>query len=209
MAACYRARPDGIDLVVRLTPKSSADAIEGVQAAANGAVHLAARVRAMADKGAANAALERLLADRLDLSKRAVSVVAGSTSRLKAVRLTGDAAEIAKAIETAIRLARPDGIDLVVRLTPKSSADAIEGVQAAADGAVHLAARVRAAPDKGAANAALERLLADRLDLPKRAVSVVAGSTSRLKTVRLTGDAAKIAEAIETAIRLARPGGRR
>ena len=108
MAACYRARPDGLDLVVRLTPKSSADAIEGVQAAANGAVHLAARVRAAPDKGAANAALERLLADRLDLPKRAVSVVAGSTSRLKTVRLTGDAAKIAEAIETAIRLARPD-----------------------------------------------------------------------------------------------------
>ena len=108
MAACYRARPDGIDLVVRLTPKSSADAIEGVQAAADGAVHLAVRVRAAPDKGAANAALERLLADRLDLPKRAVSVVAGSTSRLKTVRLTGDAAEIAEAIETAIRLARPD-----------------------------------------------------------------------------------------------------
>ena len=107
MAACYRTRPDGIDLVVRLTPKSSADAIEGVQAAADGAVHLAARVRAVPDKGAANAALERLLADRLDLPKRAVSVVAGSTSRLKTVRLTGDTAEIVKAIETAIRLARP------------------------------------------------------------------------------------------------------
>ena len=105
--------------------------------------------------------------------------------------------------------ARPDGIDLVVRLTPKSSADAMEGVRTAADGAVHLAARVRAAPDKGAANAALERLLADRLDLPKRAVSVVAGSTSRLKTVRLAGDTAEIVKAIETAIRLARPGGRR
>ena len=107
MAACYRTRPDGLDLVVRLTPKSSADAIEGVQAAADGAVHLAARVRAVPDKGAANAALERLLADRLDLPKRAVSVVAGSTSRLKTVRLTGDTAEIVKAIETAIRLARP------------------------------------------------------------------------------------------------------
>lgn len=109
MAACYRTRPDGIDLFVRLTPKSSADAIGGVQAAADGAVHLAARVRAVPDKGAANAALERLLADRLGLPKRAVGVVAGSTSRLKTVRLTGDPAEIAKAVETAIRLARPGG----------------------------------------------------------------------------------------------------
>jgi uncharacterized protein len=104
---------------------------------------------------------------------------------------------------------RSDGLDIFVRLTPKSSTDTIDGVQTAADGAVHLAARVRAVPDKGAANAALERLLADRLDLPKRAVSVVAGSTSRLKTVHLAGDAAKIAEAVETAIRLAQKGGAR
>ena len=107
MAACYRARADGLDLFVRLTPKASADAIDGVQAAADGTVHLAARVRAVPDKGAANAALERLLAQSLGLPKRAVSVVAGSTSCLKTVRLTGDTAEIAEAVETAIRLASP------------------------------------------------------------------------------------------------------
>jgi uncharacterized protein YggU (UPF0235/DUF167 family) len=106
VAACFRTRPDGLDLFVRLTPKSSVDAIDGVQEAADSSVHLAARVRAVPDKGAANAALERLLADRLDLPKRAVSVVAGSTSRLKTVRLTGETAEIVRAVEAAIRLAQ-------------------------------------------------------------------------------------------------------
>jgi uncharacterized protein YggU (UPF0235/DUF167 family) len=99
---------------------------------------------------------------------------------------------------------RPDGLDIFVRLTPKSSTDAIESVQTAADGAAYLAVRVRAVPEKGAANAALERLLADWLDVPKRAVSVVAGSTSRLKTVRLTGDTAEIVKSVETAILLGR-----
>jgi uncharacterized protein YggU (UPF0235/DUF167 family) len=107
VAACYRTRPDGLDIFARLTPKSSADAIEGVQVAADGAVYLAVRVRAVPEKGAANAALERLLADWLDLPKRAVSVVAGSTSRLKTVRLTGDTAEILGSLETSIRLAVP------------------------------------------------------------------------------------------------------
>lgn len=106
MSACYRTRPDGLDLSVRLTPKSSADTIDGVRAAADGSVHLAARVRAAPEKGAANAALEKLLAERLDLPRRTVSVVAGPTSRLKTVRLTGDAEEIARAVETAIRLAQ-------------------------------------------------------------------------------------------------------
>lgn len=92
---------------------------------------------------------------------------------------------------------RPDGLDLTVRLTPRSSSDAIDGLGTTADGGVHLAARVRAVPEKGAANAALERLLADRLGLPKRAVRVVGGATARLKTVRLSGDAEELAGAID------------
>lgn len=99
--------------------------------------------------------------------------------------------------DAAICRKRPDGIDLVVRLTPKSSSDTIEGVSIAADGRAYLAARVRAAPEKGAANAALERLLADRLNLPKRTVSVVGGATSRLKTVRLSGEPEDLTRAID------------
>lgn len=92
--------------------------------------------------------------------------------------------------------ARVDGLDLFVRLTPKSSTDAIGGVATSDDGSVHLLARVRAAPEKGAANAALERLLARTFGLPPSTVRVVSGATSRLKTVRLSGDAASIAHAV-------------
>lgn len=92
---------------------------------------------------------------------------------------------------------REDGIDLVVRLTPKSSVDALEGAVEAADGSVHLKARVRAVPEKGAANAALEKLLAKALGVPVSTVKVVAGGTSRLKTVRITGDTAALGEAAE------------
>jgi len=103
-APCYRIRPDGIDLFVRLTPKSSSDAIDGLREAADGSVHLAARVRAVPEKGAANAALERLLAEWFGLSRSAVSVVAGATSRLKTVRLSGEAASLIAVTEA--RLAR-------------------------------------------------------------------------------------------------------
>ena len=54
---------------------------------------------------------------------------------------------------------RGDGLDLFVRLTPKAATDALQGFATAADGSVHLKARVRAVPEKGAANAALEKLL--------------------------------------------------
>ena len=84
-----------------------------------------------------------------------------------------------------------------MRLTPKSSRDSLDGVGVTADGAAHLAARVRAVPEKGAANAALERLVAERLGVAKRSVGVVGGATSRLKTVRISGEPAAIAKAIE------------
>ena len=87
---------------------------------------------------------------------------------------------------------RGDGIDLFVRLTPKSSVDRLEGVETAADGRCHLKARVRAVPENGAANQALQRLVAKALGVPASAVSVVAGATARLKTLRVNGDPAEL-----------------
>lgn len=78
-----------------------------------------------------------------------------------------------------------DGVRLAVRLTPKSSRDAIDGVRQSADGKAFLAARVRAVPEDGKANKALEVLLAKALGVPKSSVSVVAGHTSRLKTAMI------------------------
>ncbi|TGP22136.1 MULTISPECIES: DUF167 family protein [unclassified Mesorhizobium] len=92
---------------------------------------------------------------------------------------------------------RDDGIDLYVRLTPKAALDRIDGVETTADGRSHLKARVRAVPEKGAANAALERLVAKALGVPGSAVSVVGGGTSRLKTVRVLGDAGALVKRVE------------
>lgn len=83
---------------------------------------------------------------------------------------------------------RADGIDLFVRLTPKAASDALDGVETTADGRSHLKARVRAVPEKGAANVALEKLVAKALAVPASSVAVVAGGTARLKTLRISGD---------------------
>ncbi len=88
---------------------------------------------------------------------------------------------------------RADGIDLIVRLTPKSASDALEGMEMAADGRCHVKARVRAVPEKGAANSALQKLVAKALGVPSSSVTVVAGGTARLKTLRITGDPAELA----------------
>ncbi|OYX36464.1 MAG: hypothetical protein B7Y99_01645 [Caulobacterales bacterium 32-69-10] len=76
---------------------------------------------------------------------------------------------------------------LHVRLTPKASADRIDGWTTDADGRPVLAVRVRAAPVEGEANAALEALIAKALGVRRSAVSVVRGGQSRLKAVEIEG----------------------
>jgi len=95
---------------------------------------------------------------------------------------------------------RPDGLDLFVRLTPKSSRDAVEGVETLADGQCVLKCRVRAVPEDGKANAALVALVAKQMKSPASRVSVAAGATSRTKTLRILGEAAPLVERLETLV---------
>ncbi len=88
------------------------------------------------------------------------------------------------------------GAELRVRATPKSAKDAVEGPGEDASGQRFLKVRVRAAPEKGRANAAIEELVARALGLPKSAVSVEKGETQRIKTVRISASPS-IAAALE------------
>lgn len=90
------------------------------------------------------------------------------------------------------------GVALDIRLTPKSSADRVDDLKTLSDGRVVLAARVRAVPDKGKANAALVKLVAGWLGCPASKVTLVSGSTSRLKRVRVEGDPVELARIVET-----------
>ena len=93
--------------------------------------------------------------------------------------------------------ATADGLILTVRLTPKGGRDAIDGIEAAADGKMMLKVRVRAAPSEGEANAALIRLIATSLGIPPRAVTLITGQTSRLKRLKIAGPAIALAESLE------------
>jgi uncharacterized protein YggU (UPF0235/DUF167 family) len=82
-----------------------------------------------------------------------------------------------------------------VRVTPRAASDAVvgwrageraEGVRGVASG--ELGVRVSAAPEGGKANAAVIRVLARSLGIPKSAVSVVRGHTARVKTLAFTMD---------------------
>ncbi|MEO8469928.1 MAG: DUF167 domain-containing protein [Chloroflexota bacterium] len=69
-----------------------------------------------------------------------------------------------------------------VRVTPRAGRDAIEGV---VDG--RLRVRVAASPVDGAANAAVERLIAEELGMPPSSVRTIRGAAARLKVVAVTG----------------------
>ncbi|MBL8703951.1 MAG: DUF167 domain-containing protein [Rhodospirillales bacterium] len=89
------------------------------------------------------------------------------------------------------------GLRLAVRLTPKSSADRLLGIVTDDAGRPALKVAVTAAPEAGKANAALEKLLAKALGLPRTTVSVVSGHTNRSKLVHLAGDPPDLLARIE------------
>jgi uncharacterized protein YggU (UPF0235/DUF167 family) len=78
------------------------------------------------------------------------------------------------------------GIALAVRLTPRGGANIVEGLTATPAGMV-LKVRVKAAPEKGRANAELETVLARWLELPSSSIQVSGGHKSRTKTVLISG----------------------
>lgn len=89
------------------------------------------------------------------------------------------------------------GVLLDLRVTPKSGRDAVEGIERLASGQPVLKLRVRALPADGEANAAVIALVAKSLKLQKSNVSLERGSASRVKTLRLAGDANAISSALE------------
>jgi uncharacterized protein YggU (UPF0235/DUF167 family) len=68
------------------------------------------------------------------------------------------------------------GVVLWLRLTPKGGRDAIEGLETLADGRCVLVAKT--------------------LEAPKSAVAIVAGHASRVKKLFISGDSARIIDAL-------------
>ena len=74
-----------------------------------------------------------------------------------------------------------------MRLTPSGGADRIDGRATDDAGRTYLKARVRAAPEDGKANAALEVLIAKAFGVTKGKVKLTRGATARLKAVEIEG----------------------
>ncbi|MGX7704463.1 DUF167 family protein [Methylobacterium sp. Gmos1] len=91
----------------------------------------------------------------------------------------------------------PQGIEVRVRATPRGGRDALDGVEIRDDGAAVLKVRVRAAPEEGAANAAVRDVLRRALGLPASAVTLAAGASARIKLFRIAGDGPALAERLQ------------
>jgi len=76
----------------------------------------------------------------------------------------------------------PEGVVLTLKVIPRSSVNAVAGLQADA-----LKIKVTAPPVDSAANAEVVRFLAEVLEVPRGAVQLLRGATSRHKQVRVTG----------------------
>ena len=73
-------------------------------------------------------------------------------------------------------------VRFAVRVQPRASRNAIEGVREGA-----LVVRLTAPPAEGEANEALTGLLAAGLNVPKSAVRILSGARGRLKRVAVLG----------------------
>ncbi|HQF39911.1 MAG TPA: DUF167 domain-containing protein [Opitutaceae bacterium] len=76
----------------------------------------------------------------------------------------------------------PASCRLEVKVIPGASRDEVAGTMGDA-----VKIKLRAPPVEGRANEALIEFLAARLDLPRRALSLVRGDTSRQKLLRVDG----------------------
>ena len=74
---------------------------------------------------------------------------------------------------------------IAIRVTPRSSKPGIGDWRTGPDGREELEVRVAAAPTDGEANAAVIKLLAKALGVPKSSIEIVSGTTSRHKRAAL------------------------
>jgi len=93
-----------------------------------------------------------------------------------------------------------DGTRLRVRVTPGARADKILGVH---DGALKLS--VTKAPERGRANEAVVRLLAEVLRVPTSAIEVTAGHGSRSKTLVVALPAPETRDRLAALLKTTRP----
>jgi len=87
VAACLQKSLDGgVIIALEVQPNSSRDAIICINPWRS---RLQVSVKAQAQKGAANRAVKRIIAEHLNINQSAVTIIQGQTSRQKMLRIYG------------------------------------------------------------------------------------------------------------------------
>jgi uncharacterized protein len=94
----FEPLPDGIRLYLRVTPNAGLDRIDGFEPRDDGTTVLRVRVKAVPDKGKANAAVIALLGKSHGVPKSTITLVSGDTARLKTLHIAGDPEALAIAL---------------------------------------------------------------------------------------------------------------
>ena len=97
----WRPTIGGMTVSLRVTPRGGRDAIDGIETLADGRVVMKVRVRAIADDGAANRAVLKLLAETLRVPQANLRIASGATARRKQVEILGDAQALGEKLSAA------------------------------------------------------------------------------------------------------------
>ena len=89
MTGFWRALPDGVNVAVKVQPRSRRPGVHGTGPGADGP-RLRIAVTEAAEDGRANRAACAMLADALAVAPSAVRVAAGAASRQKLLHVSGD-----------------------------------------------------------------------------------------------------------------------
>lgn len=84
-----------------------------------------------------------------------------------------------------------------VRATPRAGRDSVGGRAPSPNDEPILRVAVVAAPDDGAANAAISALLAKAFDVKARAVTLLSGAAQRAKVFEIEGEASRLAARLD------------
>ena len=98
MKSVYRIVDNGVNLTIKVYPKSKKTEISGVIESKNG-IALKVYVSEIAEDGKANQAVIKLISKKFELPTSNISIIIGHTSREKVVNIIGEVNQLLLIVE--------------------------------------------------------------------------------------------------------------
>jgi len=87
-----------------------------------------------------------------------------------------------------MKISIPKSRYLRIKVRPKSNKNELTEILEDQDGDKTYKIRIKAAPEKGKANAELIKFLSKELNIPKSDISIISGKTDTLKLIKISQD---------------------